>query len=84
MIPMMFPAIVYARVVFVTALINLVSLVLVLFSCRCINMWPVTSFLTKYPWFKRFFKWHCYLWYVLLPSVIVHAFFALSLLGFPF
>lgn len=79
-----FPAIVYARVVFITAIINLVALALILLSCRCINTWKLTSFLTKYSWYKRFFKWHCYVWYVFLPSVIIHAIFALTLMGIPF
>jgi len=78
------PVIVILRIIYVTAMVNLITILLILLSCRCINMWPVTSFLTKYPWFKRFFKWHCYVWYVLLPSVLIHAVFALSLLRFPF
>lgn len=78
------PVIIVLRIVFVTAVINLATILLILLSCRCINMWPLTSFLTKYPWFKRFFKWHCYVWYVLLPSVLIHAVFALSVTRFPF
>ena len=80
----MFPAIVMMRVIFITAMINLVSILLVLLSCRCINMWKLTSWINRCPWFKRFFKWHCYLWYIFLPSVVIHAIFALSLLGVPF
>ena len=78
------PAIVFARVIFITAMINLVSIILILFSCRCINSWKLTSGLTKYHWFKRYFKWHCYIWYVLLPSVIIHASLAINMLGVPF
>jgi hypothetical protein len=40
--------------------------------------------LNKQAWYKKFFKWHCYLWFVLLPSVILHAIIALRLLGVPF
>lgn len=84
MIPLIAPASIYPPVIFITAMINLLAICLILLSCRCINMWPLTSFLSKYPWFKRFFKWHCYFWYLFIPSVIIHAFFALSVIGFPF
>lgn len=80
----LFPAIIYARVVFITAMINLITLSLILLSCRCVGMWGLTSKITKHSWYKRFFKWHCYVWYVFLPSVIIHAVFALTLMGIPF
>jgi hypothetical protein len=72
------------RVIFVTAMINILTILLILFSCRCINTWKITSGLTKYHWFKRYFKWHCYLWYVFLPSVVIHAVLAIMTLGVPF
>jgi hypothetical protein len=77
-------ALVMLRIVFVTALINILAILMVLFSCRCMNTWKITGGLNKLAWFKHFFRWHCYLWYVFLPSVIVHAVFALKLLGIPF
>ncbi len=80
----MIPAVVMLRVVFVTAMINIVTILLILFSCRCINTWKITSGLMKMAWFKRFFKWHCYVWYVFLPSIIIHVIFALLALGNPF
>lgn len=79
-----FSGIIYARVIFITAMINLITLALILLSCRCINMWKLTSVLTKSPWYKRFFRWHCYVWYIFLPSVVIHAVFALTLMGIPF
>ncbi|HEX7476071.1 MAG TPA: hypothetical protein VF318_08920 [Dehalococcoidales bacterium] len=80
----MFSTLVMLRIVFITAMINILSISLVLFSCRCMNIWKITAGLNKLAWFKRFFKWHCYLWYVLLPSIIIHAIFALKLIGIPF
>ena len=77
-------ALVMSRIVFVTALINIAAILLVLLSCRCVNMWKITAGLSKPAWFKHFFRWHCYLWYVFLPSVIIHAVFALKLMGIPF
>ncbi len=72
------------RIVFITAMINIAAILLILSSCRCINTWKLNSGLTKIPGFKRFFKWHCYLWYIFIPSVIIHAIFALILMGIPF
>jgi hypothetical protein len=72
------------KIIFVTAMINLISVLLVLTSCRCMNMWKLTSGLNKHAWFKRYFRWHCYIWYVLIPSIIIHAVFALKVMGIPF
>jgi hypothetical protein len=80
----MFSVIVEARIVFVTAIINLAFIALILLSCRCMNMWKLTAGLNKQPWYKKVFRWHCYLWYVFLPSLIIHAIFAIRLLGVPF
>lgn len=80
----MIPAIVLLRVVFITAIINIITILMILLSCRCINTWKVTSGLMKLPWFKRFFKWHCYVWYVFLPSVVIHIILAFLALGVPF
>jgi hypothetical protein len=80
----MFSPLVEARIIFITAIINIVAILMVLLSCRCINSWKITAWLAKYHWFKRYFKWHCYVWYVLLPSIIVHAVFAIQMLGVPF
>ncbi len=80
----MFTPLIMVRVVFVTAMINLASVSLILFSCRCLNMWKITSGLNKQAWFKRVFRWHCYIWYILVPSIVIHAVFALKVLGIPF
>ena len=79
----MLSTVVMLRIVFVTSIINIIAILLVVLSCRCINIWKVTSVLSRYPWFKRYFRWHCFLWYVFLPSVIIHAVLALILLGVP-
>jgi hypothetical protein len=80
----MFSVIVEARIVFVTALINLVFIALILLSCRCMGMWKLNTGLNKQGWYKKLFKWHCYLWFVFLPSLIIHAILAIRLLGVPF
>ena len=81
---MFFSPLIDMRVVFITAMINILAILAVLLSCRCINMWTITKWISKYKWFKTYFKWHCYVWYILLPSIIIHMVFAIRLLGVPF
>jgi len=80
----MIPTAIMLKIVFVTAMINLISVLLVLTTCRCMNMWKLTSSLNKHAWYKRYFRWHCYIWYVFVPSLIIHAIFAIRVMGFPF
>ena len=79
-----FQSMVAARVIFVFGIINLVSGVLVLLTCRCIPGAKITSGLMGYAIYKSFYKYHCYIWWIFWVSVIVHAVFALALLGVPF
>ncbi len=80
--------IVAARIVFIFGIINLVSGALIFLSCRCtpgsrITM-RITGNLMQYAVYKRFFGYHCYFWWVLVTSVIVHAIFAFTIIGIPF
>jgi hypothetical protein len=52
-------------------------------SCRCIPGMGFGRRLMKYPAYQKFFKFHCYLWWIFWPSVIVHAIFAIGLFGIP-
>ncbi len=72
------------RLIFVLGISNLVLSSLIFLSCRCIPGWKLTGKLMQYGAYKRFFKFHCYLWWVFWPSVVVHAIFAIALLGAPF
>jgi hypothetical protein len=80
----MLSTLVEARIIFITAMINIITILMILLSCRCINTWKITKWINKYAWFKRYFKWHCYIWYILLPSLLIHIIFAIRLLGVPF
>ena len=79
-----FQPIVASRIVFIFAITNLVTGVLVLFTCRCIPGLKITGNLMKYSAYKRLFRHHCYIWLAFWVSVMVHAIFALTLLGIPF
>jgi len=79
-----FQSIIVAKLIFSLGIINLVTVALIFFSCRCIPGIQIVGKLMKYPAYKRFFSYHCYIWWVLLPSVVVHASLALVFLGVPF
>ena len=40
--------------------------------------------LMSFPWYRRFFTFHCYFWYALGISVGAHAYVAWTTYGFPF
>jgi len=79
-----FESIAAARIIFIFGIINFVTGMLVLLSCRCIAGARITGNLMKYKIYQRFYKYHCYIWWVFWTSVIVHAVFAVAFLGIPF
>ncbi len=77
-------SVVGVRVLFILGIINIVTGVLIFFSCRCLPGSKITGRLMKYQKYKRFYGYHCYIWRVFWPSVIVHAIFAIIFVGVPF
>jgi hypothetical protein len=37
--------------------------------------------LMTHPWYKTFFKYHCYVWWVFWTSVIIHVTLAIGVYG---
>ena len=72
------------RVIFSLGMVNLVSGLLIFFSCRCLPGSRLGKRLVKFKWYQRFFKLHCYIWWVFWTSVVVHAVFAIIYIGWPF
>lgn len=70
------------QIIFLLGWANIVGLVLVLLSCRCIAGMPVSRLL-KYRWFQVFYKFHCWYWWFFLGSVALHAYFAITAFGNP-
>jgi hypothetical protein len=79
-----FQSIVASRLIFVLGIINLVAGILIVLSCRCMTGARVTGKLMKYTAYQRFFRYHCYIWWIFWASVVIHAIFAIGLLGNPF
>jgi hypothetical protein len=72
------------RIIFVLGFVNAITGLLIFFSCRCLPGSSIGKSLMKRPWFQRFFKFHCWLWWIFWLSVVIHAILALIYLGWPF
>lgn len=80
----MISTLIATRVIIVLGIINLTTGLLIFFSCRCIPALGFAKGLMKQHWYQKFFKLHCYIWWVFWGSVIVHAIFAIVYFGWPF
>jgi cytochrome b561 len=65
------------NLILVTALINVVAVFLLFFTCRFIPSFKITKPLINKNWFKALYKYHTYLWWLLAPAVLIHAVFAI-------
>jgi len=72
-----------ARVIFVLGIVNILTGALVFFSCRCLHGSKAGNLLQKNPVYQRFYRFHCHIWKVFWPSVMVHAVLAILLFGWP-
>jgi len=77
-------SIVVARLIFILGIVNILGVMLIFFSCRCISSGALLRKMMKYPAYQRFFGYHCYIWWILWLSVIVHALLAMVFFGIPF
>jgi len=71
------------RIIFILGIVNLLTGFLIFFSCRCLPGSKIGAILMQKPPYKNFYKWHCHIWKVFWPSVIVHAILALIFFGWP-
>jgi hypothetical protein len=78
-----FDPLVTIRLIVALGIVNLVTGALVFFSCRCLPGSRLGKRLMKYHGYQRFYKYHCYVWRVFWPSVIVHTSLALIFFGWP-
>ena len=60
------------QVLIVSGVTNIIFLILVLLSCRCMVTFKITGKLLKYNKFRKFYDMHCYYWYGFIISVVVH------------
>ncbi len=79
----MFNTLIATRVIIILGIANLVTGALIFLSCRCLHGSKLGSWLTKYQAYQRFYKYHCYMWRVFWPSVMIHAILVAVFLGWP-
>lgn len=70
------------RLLFALGATNIIGLLLVLSTCRCIPMiGQLTSGLVKSKLYQKIYNYHCYYWLFFIISVILHAIVALMIFG---
>jgi len=72
-----------ARITYILGWANIIGLLLVLFSCRCILGLKPDS-LSKSKIYMKFYRYHCYYWWFFIVSVAIHAIVAITVFGNPF
>lgn len=72
------------QIIFLAGIANVLFLILIFFSCRCLAGPKITTWLFKYDWFKKVYKYHCYYWWGFLVSILIHTFMAFYIFGWPF
>ncbi len=78
-----FHSLIAARVVVILGIVNALTALGLFASCRCLMGSRIGAGLTKYRVYRRLCKYHCRIWKAFWPSVVVHAFLAVMLLGWP-
>jgi len=73
-----------AKLTFILGITNIISLILVWFTCRCTLGRKLTNKLWNYEWYKKLYNLHCYFWWIFIGSVIIHAILAILVFGIPF
>ncbi|MBS3118502.1 hypothetical protein J4417_02355 [Candidatus Woesearchaeota archaeon] len=77
-------ALLLPKLVFILGITNLISLVLVSLSCRCMLNHHFSKKLWASPFYQKFYSYHCWYWKIFFASVLLHAALALYTYGIPF
>lgn len=73
-----------AKAAYILGYANIIGLLLVLFSCRCILGSKLNQKLTKSKFYMKLYNYHCYYWWFFIISVALHAALAVTAFGNPF
>lgn len=73
-----------AKITYIFGIINIIGLLLVFFTCRCLMGKRITEFLWRRQWYQRVYQTHGIWWWVFFISVVLHIIFALIAYGNPF
>jgi len=58
------------KILYIAGITNILFLLLVFFSCRCIMGPKLAKFFTSKKWFQKLYRWHCWFWWAFFLSVI--------------
>lgn len=72
------------KLVFILGIINILSILLVFFSCRCMAGIKLVNKMLQYEWYKKYYSKHCYYWWIFVISVLLHTILAFLIFGNPF
>ena len=78
-----FQTVFVARLIFMLGIVNIISFLLLFGTCRCFPGTKILAHLTQNVRYKRFFRYHCYIWWIFWPSVVIHATLAILFSGWP-
>jgi len=79
----MFDPLLAGKLVYVFGILNLLSLSLVFFSCRCLVGHRFVEGMLKQPWYRWYYARHCVFWYIFFASVLFHSVLAITAFGNP-
>ncbi len=71
------------KLIFILGITNVISILLVFFSCRCLVGVKFVKKMFQYEWYKKFYNWHCYYWLIFITSVLLHTTIAFLVFGNP-
>ena len=71
------------RLVFLLGMTNVIFMLAVFFTCRCLVGVKFVNEMLKRPWYRWVFDHHCWYWRLFFLSVIIHISLALITFGMP-
>ncbi|HLD11888.1 MAG TPA: hypothetical protein VJB91_03215 [Patescibacteria group bacterium] len=77
------PSTAFVTIIFIAGITNILSFFLIFFSCRCLIGVEFARNMMKHPWYNKFYHLHCWYWYILFVSVVVHTVTAFLVFGNP-
>lgn len=79
----LFQTIFVARLIFILGFVNIFSFLLLFGTCRCVPGSKLLAHLAQSARYKSLFRYHCYIWWLFWPSVVIHAALAILFFGWP-
>ncbi|HKZ34887.1 MAG TPA: hypothetical protein VJ179_03420 [Patescibacteria group bacterium] len=77
------PSNAFLIIIYLAGITNILSFFLIFLSCRCLIGVEFVKKMMKYPWYNKFYHLHCWYWYILFVSVVIHTVTAFLVFGNP-